>query len=149
MTALSTRSFFSVVLTVANLGLATTGFAQTLREPAKGSSERAAILDALRPAVEAEMRGSVEFVVTTMRATPNWAFMQVEPQRPGGGAIDLSQTGFRDDVDMMDGSTVFALVSFQSGRWNLVDHVVGPTDVAYAGWSERYGVPARLLGLGE
>ncbi|NRP17187.1 hypothetical protein LPJGGPFB_00404 [Ensifer adhaerens] len=147
MTALSTRSFFSVVLTVASLGLATTGFAQTLREPAKGSSERAAILDALRPAVEAEMRGSVEFVVTTMRATPNWAFVQVEPQRPGGGAIDLSKTGFRDDADMMDGSTVFALVSFQGGRWNLVDHVVGPTDVAYAGWSERYGVPARLLGL--
>ncbi len=93
------------------------------------------------------MRGSVEFVVTTMRATPNWAFVQVEPQRPGGGAIDLAQTGFRDDADMMDGSTVFALVSFQGGRWNLVDHVVGPTDVAYAGWSERYGVPARLLGL--
>ncbi|WP_246708018.1 hypothetical protein [Ensifer oleiphilus] len=143
------RSLFGVALTVAGLGLATAGFAQTLREPAKGSSERAAILDALRPAVEAEMRGSVEFVVTTMRATPNWAFVQVEPQRPGGGVIDLSQTGFRDDADMMDGSTVFALVSFQGGRWNLVDHVVGPTDVAYAGWAERYGVPARLLGLGE
>ncbi|MNW16592.1 hypothetical protein D3C71_2154900 [compost metagenome] len=48
---------------------------------------------------------------------------------------------------MMDGQTVFALVSFQNGRWNLVDHVVGPTDVAYAGWSLRYGVPAALLGL--
>jgi len=147
VTALSMRVFSSAVLVMASLGLASSGAAQTLREPAKGSSERAAILDALRPAVEAEMRGSVEFVVTTMRATPNWAFVQVEPQRPGGGAIDLAQTGFRDDADMMDGSTVFALVSFQGGRWNLVDHVVGPTDVAYAGWSERYGVPARLLGL--
>lgn len=93
------------------------------------------------------MRGPVEFVVTTMRAAPNWAFMQVEPQRPGGGTINLTQTGLRDEADMMDGLTVFALVSFQNGRWNLVDHVVGPTDVAYAGWPLRYGVPAALLGL--
>ncbi|WP_043616142.1 hypothetical protein [Ensifer sp. ZNC0028] len=135
------------IAALASLWLAGVSLAQPFREPAKGSAERAAILDAIRPAVEAEMRGPVEFVVTTMRAGPNWAFMQVEPQRPGGGSIDLLQTGLRDEADMMDGLTVFALVSFQNGRWNLVDHVVGPTDVAYAGWPLRYGVPAALLGL--
>lgn len=123
--------------------------AQTFREPPKGSPERAAILDALRPAVEAEMRGSVEFVVTTMRVSPGWAFVQVEPQRPGGGAIDPERTGFRGESDMMDGLTVFALLTFQLGRWNLVDHVVGPTDVAYAIWPDRYGVPPALVGMEE
>lgn len=121
--------------------------ALTFREPAKGSAERAAIMDTLRPAVEAEMRGPVEFVVTTIRVTPNWAFVQVEPQRPGGGVIDPEETGFAGDTDMMDGLTVYGLMGFQAGRWNLIDHMVGPTDVGYAGWQQRYGVPAALLGL--
>ncbi|WP_438751128.1 hypothetical protein [Pararhizobium sp. O133] len=121
--------------------------ALTFREPAKGSAERAAIMDTLRPAVEAEMRGPVEFVVTTIRVTPNWAFVQVEPQRPGGGVIDPEETGFAGESDMMDGLTVYGLVGFQAGRWNLIDHMVGPTDVGYAIWQQRYGVPAALLGL--
>ncbi|CAN7397215.1 hypothetical protein LJR098_003663 [Rhizobium sp. LjRoot98] len=121
--------------------------ALTFREPAKGSAERAAIMDTLRPAVEAEMRGPVEFVVTTIRVTPNWAFVQVEPQRPGGGVIDPEETGFAGDTDMMDGLTVYGLMGFQAGRWNLIDHMVGPTDVGYADWQQRYGVPAALLGL--
>lgn len=121
--------------------------ALTFREPAKGSAERAAIMDTLRPAVEAEMRGPVEFVVTTIRVTPSWAFVQVEPQRPGGGVIDPEETGFAGDTDMMDGLTVYGLMGFQAGRWNLIDHMVGPTDVGYAAWQQRYGVPAALLGL--
>ncbi len=121
--------------------------AQTFREPAKGSAERAAIMDTLRPAVEAEMRGPVEFVVTTIRVTPNWAFVQVEPQRPGGGVIDPEETGFAGESDMMDGLTTYALMGFQAGRWNLIDHMVGPTDVGYAAWQQRYAVPAALLGM--
>ncbi len=122
-------------------------FAQTVHEPAKGSAERAAVLDALRPAIEAEMRGPVEFVVATLRTTAKWAFVQVDPQRPGGAAIDVEDTSFAGEADMMDGLTVFALLRFQSGRWNLVEHVVGPTDVAYLDWAERFGAPQAVLGL--
>ncbi|MEK1926226.1 MAG: hypothetical protein AAAB11_12425 [Rhizobium giardinii] len=124
-----------------------TALGQPFREPEKGSAERSAILDTLRPAVEAEMRGPVEFVVTTMRVSPNWAFVQVEPQQPGGGAIDPEKTGFAGESDMMDGLTVYGLATFQFGRWNLIDHMVGPTDVGYAAWQQRYGVPPAVLGL--
>ena len=41
-------------------------FAGEVHEPAKGSPERAAILDAIRPAIEAEMRGPVGFKVEVM-----------------------------------------------------------------------------------
>jgi hypothetical protein len=133
----------AVVMTV----LSGPALALTFREPAKGSAERVAIMDTLRPAVEAEMRGPVEFVVTTIRVTPNWAFVQVEPQRPGGGVIDPEQTGFAGETGMMDGLTVYGLMGFQAGRWNLIDHMVGPTDVGYAVWQQRYGVPPALLGL--
>lgn len=121
--------------------------AQTFHAPGKGSPERAAVLEALRPAVEAEMRGPVEFVVTTIRVSPNWAFVQVDPQRPGGDPIDPDMTGFAGETDMMDGLTVYALLTFQSGRWNLVDHLVGPTDVGYAIWQQRYGVPPAIIGM--
>ncbi|MDW5315817.1 hypothetical protein [Rhizobium sp. PL01] len=143
-TAGAVLSIFVAVLMMVVSGPA---LALTFREPAKGSAERAAIMDTLRPAVEAEMRGPVEFVVTTIRVTPNWAFVQVEPQRPGGGVIDPEETGFAGDADMMDGLTVYGLMGFQAGRWNLIDHMVGPTDVGYAVWQQRYGVPAALLGL--
>ena len=48
---------------------------------------------------------------------------------------------------MMDGLTVYGLATFQFGRWNLIDHMVGPTDVGYAAWQQRYGVPPAMLGL--
>ncbi|OJF98437.1 hypothetical protein AX760_14300 [Pararhizobium antarcticum] len=121
--------------------------AQAVHQPKKGSAERAAVLDALRPAVEAQMRGPVEFVVATLRTTPKWAFVQVDPQRPGGAPINVEDTSFSGDADMMDGLTVFALLRFQSGRWNLVEHVVGPTDVAYLDWADRFGAPPVILGL--
>ncbi|WP_429818883.1 hypothetical protein [Ensifer sp. B1-9] len=113
------------IAALASLWLAGASMAQPVREPAKGSAERAAILDAIRPAVEAEMRGPVEFVVTTMRASPNWAFMQVEPQRPGGGAIDLAQTGLRVEAEMMDGRTVFAQDHDDLGRSDPIINVIG------------------------
>ena len=137
----------SIAVAVLMTALSGPALALTFHEPAKGSSERAAIMDTLRPAVEAEMRGPVEFVVTTIRVTPNWAFVQVEPQRPGGGVIDPEKTGFAGDTDMMDGLTVYALMGFQAGRWNLIDHMVGPTDVGYAVWQQRYGVPPAMLGM--
>ena len=137
----------SIAVAVMMMTISGPALALTFREPAKGSAERAAIMDTLRPAVEAEMRGPVEFVVTTIRVTPNWAFVQVEPQRPGGGVIDPEETGFAGESDMMDGLTVYGLMGFQAGRWNLIDHMVGPTDVGYADWQQRYGVPAALLGL--
>jgi hypothetical protein len=124
-----------------------TASAQAVREPTKKSAERVAILDALRPAVEAELRGDVEFVVTKMRVSGNWAFAQADPQRPGGGVIDPEETAFAGSSEFMDGLTIYALMTFSRGRWNLVDHLVGPTDVGYADWPERYGAPPVLFGL--
>jgi hypothetical protein len=63
-------------------------------EPKRGSAERAEILDALRPAIEAEMRGPVEFVIQEFRASDGWAFVIADPQRPGGAAIAMNETGY-------------------------------------------------------
>ncbi len=116
-------------------------------EPQRGSGERKAILDAIRPRVEAEMRGPVEFVVTMFRAEDGWAFAILEPQRPGGGKINVRETGYARDHEFMDGLTVYALTRSVGGKWYLVDAVTGPTDAAFTPWPDFYGAPRSIFGF--
>jgi hypothetical protein len=47
---------------------------------------------------------------------------------------------------MLDGSgRTYALLRRQDGEWRVIDHAVGPTDVAWADWPQRHGAPASLF----
>ncbi|MBO6512213.1 MAG: hypothetical protein JJ866_15480 [Roseibium sp.] len=83
--------------------------------------------------MEARLGPPVEFVVDWMRSGNGWAFVQVSPQRPGGGRIDLSRTTYAMQAEYMDGVSTFALLRYQYDRWNLIDYAVGPTDVFWQG----------------
>ncbi len=109
--------------------------------------DRKPILDAIRPRVESEMRGPVEFVVRSIRAQGGFAFAVLDPQRPGGKPISPAETGHADAAEFMDGLTVYALVLWSNDRWNLVDAVTGPTDVAYEPWPAIYGAPPAIFGF--
>lgn len=112
--------------------------------PARGTPERAAILGGLRPVIEAQLNPPVEFVVRTMNVSKGWAFVAVDPQRPGGGKIAFSSTRITDS-SFYDGLTTYALLKFQSGRWHVIDKVIGPTDVAWEGWAKAYGAPGIIF----
>lgn len=116
-------------LSVCSLGAS----AQSVYEPARGTAERSGILNAVRPMLEARVGPPVEFVVNWMRSGSGWAFVQLSPQRPGGGQIDLYLTTFASQVEYMDGITTYALLRYQYDRWNLIDFVIGPTDVFWHG----------------
>jgi len=137
---LATIAFAMTVMT-------TTALAAEVHEPAKGSAERKAILNAIRPAIEAQMRGPVEFQISVMRSDGEWAFVDANPQRPDGGEIDPETTAFVGRSDSMDGLTTYALVRFADGRWNHVDDIIGPTDVAYMIWPDQYQVPKAVVGM--
>src|SRR5690349_15530691 len=94
-----TRFLAVIALLVATT---TAAIAGELHEPAKGSAERKAILDAIRPAIEAQMRTAVEFQINVMLSDGDWAFVGANPQRPGGGEIDPETTAFAGKSDMMD-----------------------------------------------
>ena len=96
--------------------------------PVRGSEQRRAILDALRPAVEAEL-GPTEFVVDRIHVRRGWAFVLAQPQRPGGGPVDVPEH-LRDWAEI-GGLEVTAVLQVRYGRWNLVDHGIGATDVWY------------------
>ena len=94
------------------------------------SSQRKAVFDALRPAVERKLGPQVEFVVQVFRVEDGWAFVIADPRRKGGKAIDGHRV-FGEDFENMDGLRVDAVLQLKSGRWRLVDYGIGATDVWY------------------
>jgi hypothetical protein len=102
----------------------------TLGAAAPASSERKAVLDALRPAIEAKLGPGVEFVVQVLRIEDGWAFVMADPQRRGGKPIDGRRI-FGEDFGNMDGLRVDAVLRKRGGRWVVVDHGIGATDVWY------------------
>ena len=93
-------------------------------------SERKAVLNALRPKVEAKLGPGVEFVVQVIRVENGWAFVMADPQRKGGKPIDGHRI-FGDDFENMDGLRVDAVLHKRSGRWVVADYAIGATDVWY------------------
>ena len=93
--------------------------------PAKGTPQRAAIMDVVRPAVEADLGTSVEFVISCAAVSQGRSYVIAEPQRRGGGKIRYSEE------DFPFGITVTASLAFREGRWRLLEHVIGDSDVWY------------------
>ena len=98
--------------------------------PPPRSELRRAVLDGLRPAVEKRLGPGVEFKVTAIRVQRDWAFVVADPQRRGGRPIDGYRI-FGEHFDNMDGLRIEAVLRRRSGRWVVVDHGIGATDVWY------------------
>ncbi len=118
-----------------------------VEEIARDDPRRKPILDALRPAVEAELHQAVVFVVDVIRVQGDWAFATLHPRTKAGAPIDFATTGLADMAEDLDGDTTFALFERVDGRWYAIAYVIGPTDVAYADWPAHYGAPAGLFRL--
>lgn len=118
-------------------------------EPARGTGERKAMLDALRAHAQEQLGDPVEFVVDDLRISGKMGFAAVHAQRPGGGAIDLYATpGFKEgslDPEFMDGTSMQALMRLSGDTWVAVHWAIGPTDVwfAYGPFCRRYRAVIR------
>jgi hypothetical protein len=93
-------------------------------------SERKAVLDALRPKVEAKLGPNVEFVVQVLRVEKGWAFVIADPRRKGGEPIDGDRI-FGEDFENMDGLRVDAVLQKRGRRWTVADWGIGASDVWY------------------
>jgi hypothetical protein len=104
--------------------------ASELIEPPAGSGLRRSILDGLRPAIEKQLGPNVEFKVTLIRVQGDWAFVVADPQRKGGMPIEGWRI-FGEQFGNMDGLRSEGVLRWRGGRWVLVDHAIGATDVWY------------------
>ncbi|MBP7001376.1 hypothetical protein [Amaricoccus sp.] len=106
--------------------------AQGWTEPPRGSPERRALMDALRPFAVSLFGAPVEFVVRSLRVSGDVAFASVVAQRPGGGPIAVQATPgwaagyFLPDADWTSGQ---ALYRRAGGGWVAVEALFGATDV--------------------
>lgn len=98
--------------------------------PPPGSPLRRAVLEALRPEIERRLGPSLEFKVMLFRIQGDWAFVVADPLRRGGKLIDGRRI-FGDEFGNMDGLRVDAVLRRADGRWTVVDHAIGATDVWY------------------
>ncbi len=110
------------------LVLALLAAAASFTVPPPGSAQRKEILAALRPPVEKQLGRNVEFHVILIRVQRDWAFVVADPQRRGGKPIDGAKI-VGEHFGNMDGLRVDAVLRRRGGRWLVVDHAIGATDV--------------------
>jgi len=122
--------------------------ADEVKKPAPGSALRKQVLDALRPAIQKDLKQKVTFKVDDIRVYDGWAFLQVHPLQPNSKPIDFSKTKYKKAMDegVFDGSTTFALLKLNGKKWTVKDFVIGPTDVYWIGWmSAPHKAPKKLF----
>ena len=108
--------------------------------------QRAAILEACRPAAEAELGVPVRLHVRTLRVEGRWAFLLATLQDRSGGPIDLKRTTRADAAAQgMVSNDYVALLSHGEAGWSVVASAVGPTDAVWADWPATYGAPAAVV----
>jgi hypothetical protein len=126
--------------------LSASALAQSAHTPAAGTPERKEIMDAMRGPAEKELKQKVIFNVDILRVAGDWAYARVSPTRPDGGEINFAKTKYREQVE----AGAFdpqgeALLRREGGDWTVVEWAFGGTDVASAGWSDKYRIPKSLL----
>jgi hypothetical protein len=132
--------------------LSSTGAGQTggrtgdIYTPARGTPERAAIMDAARVPIGADLGQRVIFVVDELRSDGEWVFLQAVPKQPDGKPIKWLTTPFAASwrQDMMT-DVVMVLLRSRNGQMQVVDYVIGPTDVYWYTWVEAHGLPETFF----
>ena len=133
-------AFVAAVSLLAALSMA----AQSVHSPEKGSSDRKAILDALRIPVERDLKQKIVFVADDFKVQGSWAFVGGRPTTPTGGKPNLKNTAWKDAEDLFD-NNFFGLLQKRSGRWRVVAYALGCTDVCYLDWWRRHKAPKAIF----
>ena len=137
--------FLSAVL----CGSVAPAFAQSsLHTPKPGGQERKAIMNALRVPVQRDLKMPVIFVVAPhepdgyFRVKSGWAFVVAEFRHPNG---DPMGPAYFAETHGMNSSNACGLLHFVHGRWLIVDHRTGPSDVYWADWQRKHHTPPGLM----
>jgi hypothetical protein len=103
-------------------------------------------MDALRVPVEKLLKQPIIFKVDHLKVMNGWAFLLGAPRRPDGGMPDLRGTPYQEAYNAgAFGDDVMGLLHNEKGKWRVVAHVIGATDVAYEGWDRKYHAPSAIF----
>lgn len=127
---------FIVASLVVLWGLAGVATAQSWHEPARGTAERADLMDAIRPHAEYALGIPVKFRVDVLRVAVDRAFAILQPLDQAGREVPIAGTPMLrrsgESPDVYDGSRIDTLY-VKSGRvWVALHWEIGATDAWYA-----------------
>lgn len=134
----------SILFIAVLLALAVSASAQTVYTPEKGSPERKAILDALGVPVERDLKQKIVFITDDLKVQGTWAFVSGRPTKPDGSSPDLAGTAWADAEDLFD-NNFFGLLRKLGGKWRVVTHALGCTDICYLDWWSRFKAPKAIF----
>jgi len=115
---------------------------------ATGGKVRRAVLQTLGKVLEQELSQKVKIRVTrrNLKLAGGWAVVHGTPVKPDGSPVDYSITSYQADID--DGTfdeRVSALLRLDRGKWTVVVHEIGCTDLCWEGWDKKHRAPAALF----
>ncbi len=114
-----------------------------------GNPLRKTILNTIRTPTEAELGQKVEFLVSTMLSKGNWAFVHGMLQQPGGAQLETKKFSDKDYAQLASEGlfdhNFQALLQKKKGKWTIVERALGCTDVCWANWLEKKGVPKEVF----
>ena len=121
--------------------------AETIHTPAAGSDERRELLDIARATVERKLgRAGVQFEVQQVRVGEGWGFLYAHMQDAAGGMIDYAGTSLADAAKQGYVSPDYvALLQRAGDGWELRADAIGPTDMVWLAWPDKYGAPHALF----
>ena len=107
---------------------------------------RTMLLDEARAPVVAELGKPVLFRVRSLKRQGGWAFLYADMEDRGGRPLSYVGTSKADAAQRGFVSRGYAALLRQHERgWRVIAHAIGPTDVAWEGWSSRYGAPPEVF----
>jgi hypothetical protein len=112
--------------------------AEAPHTPPVNSAERKAILDALRPPFEGELKQKVKFDVSFFKVLNGWAFVLGTPQNAQSGKPVRAHPDIDPDFCGL-------LHKNPQGEWTVVDHAAGFGDPFYASWPKDHKAPLAIF----
>jgi hypothetical protein len=120
--------------------------AQTVEHPDKGSAERSALLDTLRPSIEKELKQKIVFVIHQINVQGTWAFVDGRLRTSDGKVPSWKGTPYAKAASYGAQSDGISALLKRSGKgWRIVEKAIGCTDVCYVDWWKRYKAPKAIF----
>lgn len=124
--------------------------AQAWAEPGvdPGSPAGEAIVAPAVAALVAELGKPATLAVETVNVSGPWAFVYGGIRGADGQPFDFRGTPLAEGAaEGFVSRTYAALLNHRGDRWTVTEQAVGPTDVAWQDWPQRYGAPASLIAV--
>lgn len=116
------------------------------REPPRGSPERTAIFDALRPIAEGELGPPVAFTTHVLNVEGRWAFVTATPTRGTGKPLDWARTRHARAIASGAMTTdLAALLRNDGGGWQVLEFALGAPGTPWQAWAGRHRLAAAFF----